>query len=347
MKTNLKWLLGLYFIFTFSKGLQATIFEYSKNVYGLDPASCQQEAISLAKKLSQATGGTTEAAYCASLIKGGFDIRVLTDAQAEPELEKAIFGFGLIEYHYPGQKGPINKRYSVVSDAAVYVKLEECLKALPAYESIFHRETGLSPVAAQCARQSDYRYVAQVDAIGKASRHFYEINLDLGSSRESKEGLLDVTNYLSANGATPVTAAPPSSYLQIKYFGNYEVKLSSFDFERKNHFLSAEECSDAVTIVGPSLLKLASSKLVSIHCGDSVAWNPKGASSMGAIFDISEADAHAPKFDVFTYGQYTSYAECRNQIPTLSDSYCSADIDIYGHFNGYALNVIRTKTATH
>lgn len=323
-----------------STAARADIFEYSKNTYGVDAPACQKEATALAEKLASLTSGTTKAAYCASMTGGGFDIRVLTEAGSVPNLELALFGFRVIIYDYPGQKGPINKRYSVLSDEGTYRYLPDCLKALPQYETSFQLQTGLTPISAQCARQGEYQYVVQVDAFGKGTRHLYELSVDLSRGSSSEASLLDVTNYLHTVGAAPMTVARPGSYILVRYFSDSEIKLASFQLDKKNVFIQEKECLDALTFVQPILFKSGETRLVSLRCGKGFGQNFKEASSMSAIFDVTSSNGKIPKFEVLTYGQFPTYGECRSQISTTPNSYCAADVDSTGAFHGYSLNVI-------
>jgi hypothetical protein len=294
----------------------------------------------LGQKIAQTTGGTNKAAYCAPLTRGGFDARVLTEVNALPELELAVFGFRVVEYKYPGRTGPANKSYSVIDDDSTYLHVADCLAVLPKYEQYFRNQTGLIPISSQCAAIGGGYYVPQVDAIGVGVQHLFETSIDIGSGNSSEASQLDVANYLQTIGATPTNSARPGTFIQIKYFAAQEVYLLAYDFAHKNNFTTEAECLEAVNAVQPVLSQRGELNLVSLRCGKGQWPTSKTSSSMVAIFDFTGSSQTNTGLKVYTYGQFSSHSECRAKMASTENSYCATDIDIYRNFHGYSLNVI-------
>lgn len=326
-------------LFLFSSVATAEIYEYSQNVFGMTSTACQAQADALAQKIKAAVGGETKATYCSPIADGGFDARVVSDVKVLPNLEIAVFGFHVVHYQYPGQTGPINKRYSVISNETAYSRLADCLAALPRFEQHFLDETGLTPISAQCSQLVGHHYVAQVDAFGVGHRHLYQASIDLGSSNASEAGQLDLSNYLSSKQATTTNAARPDNFLLINYFANHELKFFSFDFNEKNQFLNESQCQDALTVLEPILSKTSESPLVSLRCGKGQWQTTEQSMSLVAIFDGTDTQQLRLKLNINTYGHFSTYSECKARATVTPNSYCATEIDVYGVAHGFTLNV--------
>ncbi len=331
-------LVSVILAFGLSGAARAEIFEYSNHVYGIDSSACRDHASSLAQKVAEATGGSTKSAYCVPLTGGGYDARVLTEVALKLELELAVFGFRVI--HYPDIDGPLNKRYSVVSDDGSFYTVADCLKVLDAYATRFESLTGLRPVSSQCSQLTPHQYIPQVDAFGVGRQHLFELDIGLGSAASSEAGQLDVMNYLSSLGASPIMSGRPGSYLKIKYFFTHEIFLNAFNFSHKNNFINEAECLDATKLVQGILGQRSDNKLVSLKCGRGDLSRFPDSAAMVAILDLTASGEGFLRSLVRTYDQFGTYQECRQKVADRANSYCAADIDIHGNFHGYSLNVI-------
>ena len=325
-------------ILSVSQTVRAEMFEYSKHTYQVDAATCDAQAQALAEKISHEVHGAIKSAYCAPMSPEGFDIRVTLDSAVRPEVEVAVHGFRVVMYS--GRNNPINKDYSVISDEAVYHKIGDCLASLPQYEAIFIEQTGLTPISSQCNQLTARRYIPQIDAFGASARHFYELSIDLGRGMSSENLQLDLTNYLSALGARSVLAARPASYLLIRYYADHEFEFSSWDFEGKNNFMNLDQCQAALATAQSVFSHHQDLKLTSLRCGKSQWPLSKDTASMVAIMDRANSEGSSFTINLYTKGVFPTYDACKASQQNIGQSFCAADIDIYGEFHGYSLIVL-------
>jgi len=149
--------------------------------------SCDQEAQALGQRFAQASGLTVTSGVC----------------QSTQLIEKQSVYTLVVNYLATAQVTPYSALYTAEGIFKSYV---DCLTVLPAQQTAFATNTGLSILSSGCSAASiGDGFSPYIDGIGTPSRHFYSASPSFETSLNDVAGIYDVYRAeLAAAGATVV-----------------------------------------------------------------------------------------------------------------------------------------------
>ena len=318
---------------------QAEVFEYAKQLHAVDQQGCETQGQELAARAARLSGGTVKSIYCSELRYQYFDVSVFIEVAKKPALELAVYAFNVIEA--PSRSNAINRGYIVLDVETAFPNISACLASLPTLEAQFAEVTGLEPVSSQCIKESQYSFIAQVDAFGTGARHLLELNISLYNSEASDQLTAQVSNYMRDQGVLPVYNGSAHTNLKVKYFAESHLKLRGFDFRDRNQFKTEAECQKTAATISAVLATRSDLKLAGMDCNLGQWAGGVKFFVLASVMDISGQSNESIPLTISTLGRYSSFEACENARGSVTGAYCSISINDSGTNSGYELNSIQ------